>query len=281
MNYESLFHGEHSTNCSIGQMGEENPLRISITDGEDDDGDIESLLRIEVSDRTRVYAIDSISKQDRALRKDVRNTPKVINCEFLNPWKPDQDKIAAYWDEVALTEDSSILTESLSLLSGDNVLGMAAVTTPFPTTLFRRFDRIYTRYSKHSDRMLKVKIEGIPRPIPLERLGDGASRVAGVALALVNTPRGLLVIDEVENGIHYSVQEEFWRIVGQLAERKNVQVVASTHSWSCIEGFVAASKRLGLSSVLFNLVRNRNVIRAVRYGESELELAVRDGLEVR
>ena len=282
VNYESLFHGRHTTDCSIGQMGEKSPLIVSIAEGENDDGDIERLLRIEDSNRVREYAIDTISKRERTLRKDARNASKVINCEFLHPWKPDQDKIAAYWDEVALTEDSRILIKALSLLSGDNVLGVAAVTIPFPRIFprisFARVDRF--RYS-YPRRILKVKIEGESSPIPLERLGDGASRVAGVALALANTARGLLVIDEVENGIHYSVQEEFWKIVGQLAKEKNVQVIASTHSWSCIEGFVAASKRLDLNSVLFNLIRDGNAIHAVRYGGDELEVAVDDGLEVR
>lgn len=61
MDYESLFHGEHSTDSSIDQMGEKNPFRVSITetDGEDDDGDIERFIRIDVSDRSRVYAINS------------------------------------------------------------------------------------------------------------------------------------------------------------------------------------------------------------------------------
>ena len=68
---------------------------------------------------------------------------------------------------------------------------------------------------------------------------------------------------------------------GQLAERKDVQVFASTHSWSCIEGFVEASKHLRLSSTLFNLVRDGNAIYAISCGGDELELAVRYGLEVR
>ena len=61
MDYESLFHGEHSTDSSIDQTGEKNPFRVSITetDGEDDDGDIERFIRIDVSDRSRVYAINS------------------------------------------------------------------------------------------------------------------------------------------------------------------------------------------------------------------------------
>ena len=136
----------------------------------------------------------------------------------MNPWNPDQDRIAAYWDEVEFTEDSSIVTELLLLISGDNVLGISAVTTPFPSTFFTR--AVHTMYSKTSNRMLKVKVEENPRPIPLERLSDSASKVAGVALALANTPRGLLVIDEVENGVRYSVKEQFWRIVANwLRER--------------------------------------------------------------
>ena len=49
-------------------------------------------------------------------------------------------------------------------------------------------------------------------------------RTFGIALALVNARNGLLLIDEFENGLHYLVQPDLWRLIFQVARRLNVQV---------------------------------------------------------
>src|SRR5258708_23542013 len=88
-----------------------------------------------------------------------------------------------------------------------------------------------------------VRIKDIDEPLPLRSLGDGMQRILGIALALVNTTDGILLIDEIENGIHYSVQSELWQLIFQLARRLNVQAFATTHSWDCIEGFQRRLKK--------------------------------------
>ena len=67
--------------------------------------------------------------------------------------------------------------------------------------------------------------------MPLRTLGDGAMRCFAVALALAKSTNGFLLIDEAENGIHHSIQPKFWNMVLQTAQRNNVQVIATTHSW--------------------------------------------------
>ena len=64
----------------------------------------------------------------------------------------------------------------------------------------------------------------------LRSLGDGAVRLFGVALALANSQGGFLLIDEAENGIHHTIQRDFWRMVLLTAQENNVQVFATTHS---------------------------------------------------
>src|SRR5260370_39334360 len=86
-------------------------------------------------------------------------------------------------------------------------------------------------------RIPNVRISDIDEPLPLRSLGDGMQRMLGIALAIANAKDGMLVVDEIENGIHYSVQSELWQLIFQLAHRLNVQVFATTHSWDCIEGF--------------------------------------------
>ena len=83
-----------------------------------------------------------------------------------------------------------------------------------------------------------------PRPVPLKSLGDGAVRLFGVALALANSKDGFLLIDEAENGIHHSIQRDFWMMILKAAHQNNVQVLATTHSWDCVAGFAMAATEI-------------------------------------
>ncbi|TAH07269.1 MAG: ATP-binding protein, partial [Runella slithyformis] len=58
-----------------------------------------------------------------------------------------------------------------------------------------------------------------------------------IILAMVNCQNGYLLIDEFDNGLHVSVQKQLWEIVFELANRLNIQVFATTHSYDCIDAF--------------------------------------------
>jgi len=118
--------------------------------------------------------------------------------------------------------------------------------------------------------------------VPLRSLGDGAVRLFGVAMALACSGDGFLVIDEAENGIHYTVHSDFWRMVLLTAREQNVQVLATTHSWDCVRGFAqAAADGSESDCVLVRLDRNGEEIRAVEYSCEDLATAAEQGIEVR
>ena len=72
---------------------------------------------------------------------------------------------------------------------------------------------------------------------PLKSLGDGVTRFFGIAAGLMKSRNGILLIDEVENGIHYSVHGDLWEMILKAAHAYNIQVVATTHSRDTIAGF--------------------------------------------
>ncbi len=116
----------------------------------------------------------------------------------------------------------------------------------------------------------------------MKSLGDGALRLFGVALALANSRNGFLLIDEAENGIHHSLQRDFWRMVMQTAHHNNVQVFATTHSWDCVRGFAqAAVDNENVEGVLVRLEKEDDGLRAVRYSERRLKIAAEQRIEVR
>jgi predicted ATPase len=127
-----------------------------------------------------------------------------------------------------------------------------------------------------------VRMKGVPHPFPLKRLGDGVNRLFALALALVHAKGGLLLLDEIENGIHYSLQENVWTFILEISRRLDIQVFATTHSWDCVVAFQSASASYGAQEGLLTRLERRNGrIVVTQFDESDLKVAEREQIEVR
>ena len=80
-----------------------------------------------------------------------------------------------------------------------------------------------------------LKQARISERIPIGTTGDGMWRLLGLALALANAKGGVLLVDEIDTGLHYSVMSDLWRMASERTAAMNVQVVATTHSRNCFE----------------------------------------------
>ena len=118
--------------------------------------------------------------------------------------------------------------------------------------------------------------------VSLPEMGDGLVRLAELALAMRENRDGVLLVDEIENGIHYSARETVWKAVAEAARKFNVQVFATTHSWECI---TAAHRAFSESETydfkLHRLERIKGMIKAVSYEQDTLQAAIEMGMEVR
>jgi hypothetical protein len=131
-------------------------------------------------------------------------------------------------------------------------------------------------------RSVALQLTGMVRPVPLTSMGDGTNRVFGLALACVRSRGGVLLIDEVENGLHHTVQLEVWESLFKLAEELNVQVFATTHSWEAVVGFQYAANRSPAEGMLYRLERGSNGdIAPVAFTEAEVAIAARHDVEIR
>jgi ABC-type branched-subunit amino acid transport system ATPase component len=134
----------------------------------------------------------------------------------------------------------------------------------------------------NNERMPVVKIAGNEESLPLDSLGEGMLRALGISLALVNAKDGLLLIDEFENGLYYTVQPEIWQFIFRVARNLNVQVFATTHSWDCIQAFQkASSSGYQADGLLIRLESLHDDIVATLFDEGTLGIATREHIEVR
>ena len=121
---------------------------------------------------------------------------------------------------------------------------------------------------------------GLSELVPLAAMGEGMTRFANTVLAMANVPAGVMLIDEVENGIHHSVLADIWRVIDDASRRFGVQVFATTHSFECVQAADQAIKTDALS--LHRLARDDDGnCRCVTYDRAEIAAALRHDIEVR
>ncbi len=81
----------------------------------------------------------------------------------------------------------------------------------------------------------------------INKYGDGIKHYISIICSLYACENGYLFIDEIENGIHYTLYDKLWKIIFQLSEEQNVQVFITTHSKECIESYNNISQNLNHS----------------------------------
>ncbi len=89
------------------------------------------------------------------------------------------------------------------------------------------------------------------------------------------------MIDEFENGLHYGVQLDAWRTVFRLAQSRDIQVFATSHSWDTVEAFQKAAAEAPATGVLVRLARHDGEILPTVFAEDELAIATRNRIEMR
>lgn len=120
---------------------------------------------------------------------------------------------------------------------------------------------------------------GLAELVPLPVMGEGMTRVARLMLAICAAPGGVVLIDEIETGLHHSILPKVWQAVNVAAGSFNTQVIATTHSYECLE---AAHQALGADDFrLHRLEAEEGLSRCVTLEPDQIDAVIRHAMEVR
>lgn len=215
-------------------------------------------LSVGFGDETSEFSVAELSAPPPSY---IRN--QVSFAVFVAPCGVDEERLGVLWDRVTLTEWEKTIIDGLKIIVPE-LQGLSFVIEGG-----RR-------------RVPVAKVENVPNPVPLRNLGDGINRLLSIFLAMVSARGGFLLVDEFENGLHYSIQEKVWRAVLHLADSLHVQVFATTHSWDCIQAFAAAANDSPVRGMLHRVEnRGRDALRVVEMTEKDLAIVARQRIEVR
>jgi len=122
---------------------------------------------------------------------------------------------------------------------------------------------------------------GLQNLIPVSLMGGGISRILSIALGMLTFKT--VLIDEIENGLHHSSQRKIWNAIFSWAQKLDVQVFATTHSWEAIKAFHDASgvNLFTDSSRLFRIEREDGKCKCVEFSQEDLETTIDNKWEIR
>lgn len=128
---------------------------------------------------------------------------------------------------------------------------------------------------------------GLDRLIPLNMFGGAMVRAANILSHCILGNERVLLVDELENGLHHAAVAPLLRALLSLSRARNTQVFVTTHSVGVLESLLEVLNEDGFSedrstTHCFTLQRDSaGRVQPYRYEYAQFEHCVRHGIEIR
>lgn len=125
---------------------------------------------------------------------------------------------------------------------------------------------------------------GLGKRIPVNMMGDGARKIVSLLTAIYDCKEGVLLVDEISNGFHYSVMCNLWKVLLHAAKRNNTQLFVTTHDIDSIKGLknAAFNSEYADNIAAFKLLRTKDdELKSYYYSVDGLKYAINQEIELR
>jgi AAA15 family ATPase/GTPase len=194
-----------------------------------------------------------------------------IELRFLTPFSLTSSDMAALFDNIVLSPLEDLIIESLKIIE-PKIERIASVGS----------GKYLTSNNLGVRGGFLIKIKNHDQPIPIGSLGDGIWRMLGLVLAMVNLENGILLVDEIDSGLHFTVMTDMWKVVWETAKKLNIQVFATTHSRDCWQSLAELITEEKITDNEITIQRiDREKSQSVIFDPEEIVIAAKSNLEVR
>ena len=201
-------------------------------------------------------------------RRSRLKTNDASPSQFLTTESVSGDELVAMWNQISLTPAEGLVLRALQFLDPD-IERIAAQGNSGPY------------YSSQPRGGFIVKRKGREQPIPIGSMGDGMWRLLAMAIAITQCKGGVLLVDEIDTGLHYTVMSKMWSLIYNAAREFDVQVFATTHSYDCVYSLaqICSGEAVQPSVTVQRIEAGKD--RSVPYDEDEIAVAASRDIEVR
>ena len=200
------------------------------------------------------------------------NTKKsAVKTQFVTSSSLTTNKMIELFDQLVLTPEEELVEKALQTID-PQIERIASVSLP----------RIVSSSSSDSRGGFVVRLSGSTQRVPIGSMGDGIWRMLGLALATVCAKDGVLLVDEIDTGLHFTTMSDIWKLIWDTAKRLNVQVFATTHNSDCWTSLASIASREDAAEDGITIQRiEKGKGTSVAFTEREIVIAAERGIEVR
>jgi len=194
--------------------------------------------------------------------------PSSIKTQFVTSSSLSSTEMLELFDRILLTPEENIITESLKIIE-PNLERIA----PLSSQKFRNLE---------SREGFVVRLSDSNQRVPIGSFGEGTWRMLGLALATTCAENGVLFVDEIDTGLHFTVMSKMWKLVWETAKRLNVQVFATTHNsdcWKSLASLYHQEESLRDEITIHRIEKGRES--SVVFDAREIAVAAEEEIEVR
>lgn len=130
-------------------------------------------------------------------------------------------------------------------------------------------------------------IKGIKELVLSNMAGDGIRRYLKIISAIADANRNIILIDEIENGLHYSAYELLWKGILTITSTLDTQLFITTHNvetLKCLKKILETDSYLSLqnSVKVYTIAETKNAgFQAYGYSFQGLKDAIDNEIELR
>lgn len=128
---------------------------------------------------------------------------------------------------------------------------------------------------------------GINKFLPINILGDGIRKILSIILNINACRDGILLIDEVDNGFHFTSMTSLWQTILSTASECNTQIFVTTHNIDSLKSLNMVLNKQPDSKMkqdisAYKLMKKDNAeLVALRYGFEEFSHMMSNDIEIR
>ena len=174
--------------------------------------------------------------------------------------------------------DSQDTAERYSVLNRKHQTAplLAALQTVFP-----QVEDLSLEIENGSKADLYASIKSLPESLPIGSLSSGINRYLSMLVAVASLSKGIVFIDEMENGLYYEMQESIVRSLVKLCREVDAQLFISTHSLEMLRAIARAMDGAEHDLCLLRIEREKDYSTIERFNGLAFESALEQRVEVR
>ncbi|MEA5510855.1 AAA family ATPase [Crocosphaera sp. UHCC 0190] len=210
---------------------------------------------------------DDVRRMSRNLFSDI-----VINTRLITPFSLDITDLTQLFDNIVLTPNEQLIIEALQIIEA-KIERIASVGQ-------EKYSYTSRNYKERGGFVIKFSDQ--KQPVPIGSLGDGIWRILSIILAMVNLENGVLLVDEIDTGLHFTTLFDMWKVILLTARKLNIQVFATTHNSDCWTSLASLIKKEKIEDNEITIQRiEPDRKKAVAFSPKQIVIAAERGIEVR